>query len=230
MDEHGAHANLGRHLQGPLQRVHEQAGADPNSLIRSVDGKPAQDHDRDGVGQPMPNLTRDSPTGDASRRKTVIADDAPVVLDDVGSRRSTFAFDRPLTQPVVQELVAAVEPAKIIVGADRLRWREGQGVLPEGLRLPRCLASEQSLELLIGRRRIVEDRHESCEAASIERKESLIQEHVHGALAGAFNNELAARFSRRLRGVVDQLPGLPRKTHIDHRVPLGAGGSILTAC
>lgn len=102
---------LGRAEHGILQ----QRGPQSLSLPVTVDREPAEDRHRDRVGHIATQRSRSVCSRERTRRKTIVADDAINLTDDIRPGCPTELIDAvAATQPVVQTRIAAVERGEIM--------------------------------------------------------------------------------------------------------------------
>lgn len=80
----------------------------------------APDHrNRNDIGGIAPHLAGGRNTFYRSRRDAEIADDPLTLAHDIGARKSAFVLQGPMTQPVIQCRLTAVERRKIMLGGQR---------------------------------------------------------------------------------------------------------------
>jgi hypothetical protein len=128
LQKHRADSGPLRHLQGSQQGIAQEPRAEPDSLVASVDRKPADDHHRDRVGHLPSRLPGGSRAGDRARRERVVAHHAAFGADDVGAGGAArLVAQCPEAKPVVELGRAAVERGRIVMRFDVLRsghaWR-----------------------------------------------------------------------------------------------------------
>ena len=83
--------------------------------------------------------------------------------------------------------------------------------------LPRRRSLEQSLQLLVRRRRSVEERHERVKAVRIQTEQRPIEKGIPGRLARRIQHELRAVLAQRLRGAGDEVSIVSADSQIDQR-------------
>jgi hypothetical protein len=123
--EQSADAELLRGGHGPDHRVTQEKRPEASSLSGSVDGKPREQNDRDGMARHPPGsassrvIMLDRPGGEC-----VIRHDASLdgVVNDVRPRRAgSHRLSRVVAQPGVERRLAAAEIFERVPGVER-RW------------------------------------------------------------------------------------------------------------
>lgn len=115
--------SLGSSKHGILQ----QCRADSFALPASVYGQPAEDSHGNRIWHVPADFSRSIGQIERPRREAVIANDAPMLGDDIGARRPAHLVGPGApTQPIIQLVVSALEEIEIMRVIQWRRRRERQ--------------------------------------------------------------------------------------------------------
>src|SRR5207247_5087890 len=87
MDHHSSNSDRVGRMSYPARRISKHRPAQSATLLRSIDGEPAQHRDRNGIRHVPAKLTCNGSLRDRSRGEGVIAHDPPAVPDNTSTGR-----------------------------------------------------------------------------------------------------------------------------------------------
>ncbi len=110
VDQRRAYAGDLSGARGAKKGIAQEARAKASPVQSLVDGQPANDHDRDGIGHIAADAAGRVPMHDSAVGEAVIGNDLISLANNVSARSAgQFVPERPAPEPFVENWSAAIE-------------------------------------------------------------------------------------------------------------------------